>query len=378
MTPVDALDTLVLMRLDAEAARARSLIVSDLSFDRDIYVKNFEITIRLLGGLLSSYQLTGDKRLLSLAEDLGNRLLPVFNSPTGLPYVYVNLHTGQTRDAVTNPAETGTLLLEFGTLSKLTGRPVFYEKAKRALVETFKRHSPLGLVGESINVETGVWTSTDSHISGGIDSYYEYLWKCWLLFGDKDCRDMWDASIPAVNKYLPDEIGGGLWYGHADMQTGKRTKTIYGALDAFFPGLLALSGDLKRARRLQASSFKMWKLHGIEPETLDYKTMRVVARSYRLRPEIVESTYYLYHYTDDPDYRRMGEKMFDDFVKYCRTEAGYAALADVISKQQRDEMESFVLAETFKYFYLLFAPPETLQFDKVIFNTEAHPLRRMW
>ncbi len=83
MTPVDALDTLVLMHLDDEAAKARSLIVSDLSFDRDIYVKNFEITIRLLGGLLSSYQLTGDQRLLSLAEDLGNRLLPVFNSPTG-------------------------------------------------------------------------------------------------------------------------------------------------------------------------------------------------------------------------------------------------------------------------------------------------------
>src|SRR5262249_47465464 len=139
MTPVDALDTLILMHLDAEAAKARSLIASELSFDHDIYVKNFEITIRLLGGLLSSYQLTGDKRLLSLAEDLGNRLLPVFNSPTGLPYVYVNLRTGQTRDPVTNPAETGTLLMEFGTLSKLTKRPVFYEKAKRALVETFKR-----------------------------------------------------------------------------------------------------------------------------------------------------------------------------------------------------------------------------------------------
>jgi mannosidase alpha-like ER degradation enhancer 2 len=376
MTPVDALDTLVLMHLDAEAERARSLIVSDLSFDRDIYVKNFEITIRLLGGLLSSYQLTGDKRLLSLAEDLGNRLLPVFNSPTGLPYVYVNLRTGQTRDPVTNPAETGTLLLEFGTLSKLTGRPAFYDKAKRALVETFKRRSPLGLVGESINVETGAWTNTDSHVSGGIDSYYEYLWKCWRLFGDKDCRDMWNASIPAVNKYLADETGGELWYGHADMQTGKRTKTIYGALDAFFPALLALSGDLDRARRLQASSFKMWNVYGIEPETLDYKRMRVVAGSYHLRPEIVESTYYLYHYTGDPEYRHMGEKMFDDFVKYCRAEAGYAALADVISKQQLDEMQSFVLAETFKYFYLLFVPPETLQFDRVIFNTEAHPLKR--
>src|SRR6266480_2736874 len=198
MTPVDALDTLILMHLDAEAERARSLIVGDLSFDRDIYVKNFEITIRLLGGLLSGYQLTGDNRLLSLAEDLGNRLLPVFNSPTGLPYVYVNLRTGQTRDPVTNPAEIGTLLLEFGTLSKLTGKAVFYDKAKHAVVETFKRRSPLCLVGESINIETGAWTTTDSHISGGIDSYYEYLWKCWLLFGDKDCRDMWEASIHAI------------------------------------------------------------------------------------------------------------------------------------------------------------------------------------
>jgi mannosidase alpha-like ER degradation enhancer 2 len=162
------------------------------------------------------------------------------------------------------------------------------------------------------------------------------------------------------------------------MQTGERTKTTYGALDAFFPGLLALSGDLERARRLQASSFKMWNLHGIEPETLDYKTMRVLAGSYHLRPEIVESTYYLYHYTGDPDYRRMGEKMFDHFVKYCRADSGYAALADVVTKQQLDEMQSFVLAETFKYFYLLFASPETLQFDKVIFNTEAHPLKRTW
>src|SRR5437899_5038845 len=235
MTPVDALDTLILMKLDAEAAKAKAFIVNDLSFDRDKSVKNFEITIRLLGGLLSSHQLTGDKRLLQLADDLGNRLLPVFNSPTGLPYVYVNLHTGQVRDPVTNPAETGTLLLEFGTLSKLTGKPIFYDKAKRALVEIYKRRSPLGLVGQSINVETGAWTNGDSHISGGIDSYYEYLWKCWLLFGDEECRDMWNASIPSINKYLADDSGGELWYGHADMRNGKRTDTTYGAPDAFVP-----------------------------------------------------------------------------------------------------------------------------------------------
>ena len=284
MTPVDALDTLVVLKLDTEANKARALISTDLSFDRDIYVKNFEITIRLLGGLLSGYQLTNDKRLLELAEDLGNRLLPAFNSPTGLPYVYVNLRTGQVRDPNSNPAETGTLLLEFGTLSKLTGKPIFYEKAKRALVETYKRRSPLGLVGSSINVETGAWTDNDSHISGGIDSYYEYLWKCWLLFGDKECLEMWNASISAVHKHLADEVRGELWYGSADLTTGRRTHTTYGALDAFFPALLALSGDLPRARRLQASSFKMWQLHGIEPEVLDYKTMKATAFTYHLRP----------------------------------------------------------------------------------------------
>src|SRR5438046_5963203 len=111
MTPVDALDTLILMHLDAEATRAQSLIVRDLSFDRDISVKNFEITIRLLGGLLSSYQLTGDKRLLSLAEDLGNRLLPVFDLPNGLPYRFVNFRTGKVRDEKTNPDEAGTLMM---------------------------------------------------------------------------------------------------------------------------------------------------------------------------------------------------------------------------------------------------------------------------
>ncbi|HMJ05354.1 MAG TPA: glycoside hydrolase family 47 protein, partial [Chthoniobacterales bacterium] len=352
MTPVDALDTLILMKLDKEADAARDLITRELSFDRDIYVKNFEITIRLLGGLLSGYQLTGDRRLLALAEDLGNRLLPAFDSPTGLPYVYVNLATGQVRDPISNPAETGTLLLEFGTLSKLTNKPIFYDKAKRALLETGKRRSPIGLVGSSINVETGAWTDPDSHVSGGIDSYYEYLWKCWLLFGDKDCLDLWNASLPAVHKYLADEVRGELWYGHADMTTGRRGDTTYGALDAFFPALLALAGDLPRARRLQDSGFKMWQLHGIEPEVIDYRALRATAFTYHLRPEIVESTYYLYHFTSEESYRQMGETIFNDFVKHCRVESGYAALQNVITKEKRDEMESFALAETFKYFYL--------------------------
>ena len=122
------------MGLTDEAERTKTLIVENLSFDKDISVKNFEITIRVLGGLLSSYQMTGDARLLRLARDLGTRLLPVFDSPTGMPYVHVNLKTGKTEGSRSNPAEIGTLLLEFGTLAKLTHEPVFYDKAKKALV----------------------------------------------------------------------------------------------------------------------------------------------------------------------------------------------------------------------------------------------------
>jgi Glycosyl hydrolase family 47 len=376
MTPVDALDTLVVMGLDKEADEARELIATRLSFDQDMYVQNFEITIRLLGGLISGYQLTGDQRLLTLADDLGRRLLPVFESKTGLPYTHVNLKTGKVRGEESNPAETGTLLLEFGMLSKLTGNPVYYDKAKRALVETFNRRSKIGLVGSTINVQTGKWTSRDSHISGGIDSYYEYLYKCWRLFGDTDCKRMWEESIGPVNAHLAEEVRDGeLWYGHADMETGQRTESTYGALDAFMPALLALGGDLERARRLQDSGLKMWRLHGIEPEVLDYRKMEVTYGGYPLRPEIVESAYYLYHYTGDAKYRAMGREFFEDFVRHCRTRNGYAALKDVRTNEKSDSMESFLFAETFKYYYLLFAPKTALDFDAITFNTEAHPLR---
>ncbi len=413
MTPVDALDTMILMGFKDEAAVTKGYIVKNLSFDKDISVQNFEITIRLLGGLLSSYQLTGDKRLLNLAEDLGNRLLPVFESPTGLPYRYVNLKTGKVRGEITNPAEAGTLLIEFGTLSKLTHRPVFYDKAKRALVEIYKRRSAIGLVGTWINVETGKWTDTDSHISGAIDSYYEYLLKCWLLFGDEDCHRMWLDSIAAINKYLADEVPPRhatgpvswreLWYGHADMNTGKRTATTFGALDAFFPAVLALSGDVDRARWLQDSSDDMWMEHDIEPEEINYRTFEVVSAGYPLRPEIIESNYYLSHYAAKKQARLLrsrrrkgrniaaemegarafvyltrGQIMFEGLVAFCRTDESYAALKSVITKEKSDSMQSFLFAETFKYFYLLFAPPTTLNFDKVIFNTEAHPIRRTW
>jgi len=377
MTPVDALDTLLLLGLKDEAARAKALILEKLSFDRDIPVKNFEITIRILGGLLSAHQATGDPRLLSLAEDLGTRLLPAFSSTTGMPYMYVNLKTGKTSGARSNPAEIGTLLLEFGTLSKLTGKPVFYDKAKKALVALYSRRSALGLVGEEIDVETGKWLSPASHVGGGIDSYYEYLLKCARLFGDPDCERMWTESLKALNAHLADEAPSGLWYGQVDMTTGQRTATEFGALHAFLPGVLVLGGDLAHARRLQESCFKMWNLRGIEPELLDYRRMRVVSPAYPLRPEIIESAFYLDRATKDPRYLEMGRTFFESIRVHCRTDAGDTVLKSVVTMEKGDLMPSYFLAETLKYLYLLFSG-EPVDLEKVVFNTEAHPLRRTW
>lgn len=379
MTPVDAYDTMLLMGLTEEAAEAKRLILDRLSFDHDLDVQVFEITIRLLGGLLSAYQMDGDPRFLELATDLGTRLLPAFDSPTGMPYVDVNLRTGQPSRPVNNPAEIGTLMLEFGTLSRLTGDPRFYDAAKTGMTAIFRRRSEIGLVGTQIDVETGEWVDPSSHVGGRIDSWYEYLLKGWLLFGDPDLRAMWEASVEPLHEHLADErFDGRLWYGRADMRTGRRTATRFGALEAFLPAVLALSGDLDRAARLQESVAAMWALHGIEPEQIDYSTMEVVYAGYPLRPEAIESAYYLYRLTGDERWRDMGRGFFDALVRWTRTDAGYAHLESVVTKEQSDAMQSFFLAETLKYAWLLFAPPDALDFDAVIFNTEAHPLRRTW
>jgi len=378
MTPVDAFDTMLLMGLREEAARAKTLILDSLSFDRDFPVQVFEVTIRLLGGLITAYQMDGHPRFLTLARDLADRMLPAFRSRTGMPYRFVNLRTGAVSGPVSNPAEVGTLMLEFGALSKLTGDQRYYDTAKRAVVTLFERRSPIGLVGSTINVETGAWEDRESHVTGGIDSYYEYLLKSWLLFGDSTFKRMWDVSIAAANRYLPDERPNGYWYGHVNMDTGERTATRFGALDAFLPAVLAKGGDIPRAGRLMRSVYLMWTAFGIEPEELDYVTMQPVSAGYVLRPEALESAYYLHRLTGDRGYREMGRVMVDSLLHYTRAPSGFAALRSVVTKEQRDQMESFFLAETLKYAYLLFAPPETLDFDAVVFNTEAHPIRRTW
>ena len=121
----------------------------------------------------------------------------------------------------------------------------------------------------------------------------------------------------------------------------------------------------------------MWTRNGIEPDLYDYAKRRVVDAAYPLRPEIVESAFVLYRTTHDPKYLEMGRRFFEDLIARSRVDAGYTVLDSVTTMKKGDLMPSYFLAETLKYLYLLFAPDETLDLDAVVFNTEAHPLRRV-
>lgn len=154
--------------------------------DKDVNVQVFEATIRVLGGLLSAHNFAIDPRynfqghmpwyegqLLDMARDLGHRMLPAFtHSATGMPYSRINLSTGldkaQTHE--TCSAAAGSLMLEFATLSRLTGEPVFEQAARKAMHAVWNRRSSLGLLGNSINMQSGHWLFPQSSIGAGIDS----------------------------------------------------------------------------------------------------------------------------------------------------------------------------------------------------------------
>jgi hypothetical protein len=169
------------------------------------------------------------------------------------------------------------------------------------------------------------------------------------------------------------EKDGRLWYGRVDMETGKPTGNYVTLWDAYFPAILALSGDLKRAERLQESWDYVWKLHGVEPMVFDFGKNEVRNPAYDLNPEIIESAYYLYRITGDKKYRAMVQYYLNSIREKCRTDVAFTALADVRTGKQDDEMATFFLAETLKYLYLTFADDAAFGFDQHIFNTEAHP-----
>lgn len=377
ISPIDAFSTLHLMDLKDEAKEIERYVVDSLDFNKDIDVKIFEVNIRILGGLLAMYEHSGNPKVLNKAKDFADRMLHAFNTKTGIPTYWVNLKTGIAKGDTVNVAEAATYTFEMGILSSYTKDPKYYQAGKKATLAIYERRSTIGLIGEIINVQTGEWISSQSHLGAGVDSYYEYLYKSYLLFGDEELGNIWRASIQSINQYLAEDYDNKLWYSRADMNSGKLVSAKVTLYDAFFPAILALSGDVTRAARLQQTWEWLWDKYGLEPMDYDYKKEVPTYPVYDLNPEFMESAYYLYHLTGDSIYFNMNKKCWEDIKRYCKTDVAFTSIENVETMEKRDYMPTFFFAETLKYLYLTFSHYQNkFNFDEYLFNTEAHQFKR--
>lgn len=269
LTLIDALDTLAVMGNNTEFQRVVDILVNNSNFESDINVSVFETNIRIVGGLLSAHLLSrraGVKLepgwpcngpLLRMAEDVARRLLPAFDTKTGMPYGTVNLKHGipPGETSVTCTAGVGTFIVEFGALSRLTGDPIYEEVALNALyaLQTFK--SPIGLFGNHIDVQTGRWTAQDAGIGAGVDSYYEYLVKGALMLNRPELMKMFNAGRQAVEKFLKRDD----WYIWVSMNKGQVTLPVFQSLEAYWPGVLSLIGDISAAMKTLHNYVGVWK-----------------------------------------------------------------------------------------------------------------------
>ncbi|KAL7597762.1 hypothetical protein Lser_V15G25399 [Lactuca serriola] len=396
-TLIDSLDTLYIMGLDDEFQRAKEWVANTLDFNKNYDASVFETTIRVVGGLLSAYDLSGDNVFLEKAKDIADRLLPAWNTPSGIPYNIINLAHGNAH----NPgwtggdsilADSGTEQLEFIALSQRTGDPKYQQKVENVILELNKTFPADGLLPIYINPHRG--TASHSTITFGAmgDSFYEYLLKVWIQ-GNKTAevkhyREMWETSMkgllslvrrtaPSSFTYISEKIGNSL--------IDKMDE-----LACFAPGMIALGSSgygpadstkfLNLAEELAWTCYNFYqstptKLAGENYFFHSGQDMSVGTSWNILRPETVESLFYLWRLTGNKTYQDWGWNIFQAFEKNSRVEAGYVGLKDVNTGVKDNMMQSFFLAETLKYLYLLFSPPSVISLDEWVFNTEAHPLK---
>ena len=408
-TLVDSLDTLWLMGMRDEFWEARDWVRDQLDHDHVGTVSVFETTIRSLGGLLAAYDWSADPAFLDRAEDLGSRLAEAFSSPSGLPFGQVHLgkaccaHNPSWSKGPAILSEVGTLQLEFRSLARATGKPEYARRAERVfeVLDTIMPEDGLMPLRVQMNgIQTPIFSGREISLGAMGDSIYEYMLKIWLQGGRKEpmYRAMYDRSMQGVHdELLKRSSPAGLAY-FADLKYGGIEPKM-DHLACFMGGLLALGAhsdplgmDGPRARRdletAKAVTYTCYQMYartevGISSEYVEFvggDDFKVPSRAphYLLRPEAVESFFILHQVTGDPIYREWGWEVFQSIERYCRTKFGYGHLRDVRrpSAGPDDQMESFFLAETLKYLYLLFDPDSEVDvLSKHVFNTEAHPTR---
>lgn len=398
-TIVDALDTLYIMGLHDEFRDGQKWIEDSLDFSVNSEVSVFEVNIRFIGGLLAAYYLSGEEIFKIKAVQLAEKLLPAFNTPTGIPWAMVNLKSGVGRNwgwasaGSSILAEFGTLHMEFVHLSYLTGDPVYYKKVMHIRKLLQKMDRPNGLYPNYLNPRTGRWGQYHTSVGGLGDSFYEYLLKAWLMSDktDIEARNMYDDAIEAIEKHLIKKSRGGLTF-IGEWKNGHLEKKM-GHLACFAGGMFALGADGSRNKaghylelgaeiaRTCHESYDRTALK-LGPESFKFDgaveavAVRQAEKYYILRPEVIETYWYLWRFTHDPRYRQWGWEAALAIEKYCRVSGGFSGVKDVYSSTPAhdDVQQSFFLAETLKYLYLLFSGDDLLPLDHWVFNTEAHPL----
>jgi len=374
---VEALDTLYLMGLDSELEEAVRWIEKNLHFDIDGELQVFETNIRMVGGLLAGWLATKNKTLLSLAHDLAERLLPAFTkSPTGIPYRFVNLKTGAVRDAKTFPAELGTYISEFGTLAHAIGDMRYYDAAKKAARACFDRRSAIDLVADTIDAETGKWLSRRASIGPPSDSYFEYLYGGWRLFGDADFRHWYDVHAAAIVKHQADVLNGRLWFANVDFETGERIDRHQSELAAFYAGLLAKAGDLPHARAYLDSWASVQLRFAVLPEGFDYGTFQATRVSNELRPEFADSCLALFVHGGGEAERRLAHMHYLNMKRTSRAKFGYTIIDDIttLPMRQGDLCPGYWWAEQMKYYWLLFSDSPRFDYQNNYLSTEGKVL----
>ncbi|KNC97124.1 uncharacterized protein SPPG_07516 [Spizellomyces punctatus DAOM BR117] len=398
-TPVDALDTLYIMGLDSRYEQAKKMVIEGLRVDIPAVVNVFETTIRVLGGLLAAWELDGDQRLLDRAVQLGDRLVMAFETPTGLPAGHFNLSSGQPgghMGAYVNLAEIGTLQLEFQYLSDVTGNPIYAQKALHVYDVLHDAGRPMkGLYPidwSTSSIRDRKEPAGEAYgIGAASDSFYEYLLKLWISTGDEKYREWYDEAAEAISSHLAttSQEGRYTYIPNARLyDSGFQKESTFHHLTCFAGGMFS-TGALTRRRgpwidllrlgeRVTRTCYESYNrtATGLGPESMHGADLGGSDSRYLLRPETVESIFYLWRYTHDPIYRQMGWQIIQSLNTYTRTPTGFIGLSTVSSNspQPDDLQQSFFLAETLKYLFLLFCEDDVVPLEGFVFNTEAHAL----
>jgi mannosidase alpha-like ER degradation enhancer 1/mannosidase alpha-like ER degradation enhancer 2 len=133
---------------------------------------------------------------------------------------------------------------------------------------------------------------------------------------------------------------------------------------------------VERAEKLQHTWEWLWDKYGLEPMVYDYSAHTPNYPVYDLNPEIIESAFYLYQITGEEKYREMALRFYQDILEYCKTDIAFTAIENVETMEKRDYMATYFIAETLKYFYLVFQDNPEVNINDYVFSTEAHNFKK--